>query len=281
MQPTYQEQWSNIDGMADPQAYVAFMSQIRETQPDDHFAQLPHFLDLKPGLQILEVCCGQGRVAQFVAQQVGDGHVVGIDISAAMIEAARRRPGVAELPLTFQQADARQLSYPDHSFDRVYSMFSLEIVPEAERAWAEMIRVLRPGGRFYNVDYDYRCMMIDSDMPALTKRIVSHFEEVGSNGTLVFSLPRRLKDLGIHKVHVEGYVDLNYDEEFAKDPVFGYALTRLIFLEPVIAEAQMAGIASATEAEQWLAEQDQRARDGRFYMSIPAYRVVATKPEGV
>jgi len=267
--------------MADPQAYVAIMSQIREAQPDDHFAQLPHYLDLKPGLQILEVCCGQGRVTQFIAQQVGDGHVTGIDISAAMIEAAQRRPGVTELPLTFQQADARQLPFPNHSFDRVYSMFSLEIVPEAERALAEMIRVLRPDGRFYNVDCDFRGMMIDSDMPALTKRIVAHFEEVGSNGTLVFSLPRRLKDLGIHQVHVEGYLDLSYDEEFAKGPAFEYALTRLIFLEPVIADAQIAGILSAAEAEQWLTEQDQRARDGRFYMSIPAYRVVATKPEGV
>src|SRR5215469_6545317 len=264
MQLSFQQQWSNIDGMADPQTYVASMSQIREAQPDDHFAQLPHFLDLKPGLQILEVCCGQGRVAQFVAQQVGDGHVVGIDISASMIEAARHRPGVAELPLTFQQADARQLPFPDHSFDRVYSMFSLQIVPEAERALAEMLRVLRPGGRLYHVDYDFRGMMIDSDIPALTKRIVAHFGEVGTNGPFVFSVPRRLKDLGIHQVHVEGYLDLIDDEAFAQDPTFDYALTRLVFLEPLLADAQIEGILSAAEAGHWLAEQDQRARVGRF-----------------
>jgi ubiquinone/menaquinone biosynthesis C-methylase UbiE len=281
MQPTYQEQWSNIDGMADPHAYVAIMSQFREAQPDDHFAKLSHFLDLKPGLQILEVCCGQGRVAQFVAQQVGDGHVVGIDASAAMLEAARHRPGVAELPLNFQQADARQLPFPDHSFDRVYSMYSLQIVPEAERALVEMIRVLRPGGRLYNVDYDFRCMMIESDMPALTKRIVAHFGEVGSNGEFIFSLPRRLKDLGIHQVQVEGLLELVNDEAFAKDPAFDYALYRLAYLEPLIADAQIAGIVSAAEAEQWLAEQDRRARDGRFYLSMPVYRMVAMKPEGV
>lgn len=65
------------------------------------------------------------------------------------------------------------------------------------------------------------------------------------------------------------------------DPQAYDALTRLIFLEPLIADAQMVGILSAAEAEQWLAEQDQRAHDGRFYLSIPGYRVVATKPEGV
>lgn len=281
MKSTYQEQWSNIDGMADPQAYVAIMAHVREAMSAEQFAPMTQLLDLKPGLQILEVCCGQGRVAQFVAQQIGDGQVFDIDISAAMLEAARRRPGVRELPLTFQQADARQLPFPDHSFDRVYSMYSLEIVPEPERALAEMVRVLRPGGRLYHVDYDNRGWMIDSDMPALTKRIVAHFGEVGTNGEFIFSLPRRLKDLGVHQVLVEGFLDLYYDESFVKDPVFDYAFTRRIFVENLIADAQLAGIVSAAEADQWLAEQDQRASAGRFYLSLPRYRVVATKPVGV
>ena len=104
---------------------------------------------LAPGDDVLDVACGTGLVAFAAARTVGRaGHVIGVDLSERMVEAARQRSRERNVPnTTFLRMDAGQLALPDASFDAALCALGLMYVPEPAAALAEMRRVLRPGGR--------------------------------------------------------------------------------------------------------------------------------------
>ena len=97
------------------------------------------------GLRVLDVGCGDGAYALAAARQ--GAHVVGVDASLPMIEAARARAHEAELDVEFRLADAAALPFEDGRFDGVLAVTVLCFVPDAAAALREMARVLAPGGR--------------------------------------------------------------------------------------------------------------------------------------
>ncbi len=70
------------------------------------------------------------------------------DLSPGMVEAAERNAVEAGLAVTGAVADAEALPYPDDSFDLVIGHAVIHHIPDVEQAFREMLRVLRPGGRF-------------------------------------------------------------------------------------------------------------------------------------
>lgn len=102
---------------------------------------------LQPGMQVLDVATGTGTVALAAAQAVGPaGSVVGLDLSAAMLEHARVRARGTD-QLTFVQGDAMHLPFGDASFDAVLCASGLFFMPDLVEALREWGRVLKPGGR--------------------------------------------------------------------------------------------------------------------------------------
>ena len=97
------------------------------------------------GGRILEVGVGTGISLPDYARQ---NRIVGVDISAAMLDKARER--VVELGLDHVEAlevmDAERLAFPDGCFDVVVAQYVVTAVPNPEAALDEFIRVLRPGG---------------------------------------------------------------------------------------------------------------------------------------
>lgn len=94
------------------------------------------------GERVLEVGCGSGcDLLQFAKH---GATATGVDIADMHLELARRRVGDRA---TVVKADMRRLPFPDASFDYVYSHGVLHHCSEPEQAAAEMLRVLRPGGR--------------------------------------------------------------------------------------------------------------------------------------
>ena len=105
--------------------------------------------ELRPGDAALDLCCGTGDLAFELARRVGaDGRVVGCDFSEPMLELARRKAferGAAQV--RFEWADALELPYEEESFDAVTVGFGVRNLVDLERGIAEMVRVLKPGGR--------------------------------------------------------------------------------------------------------------------------------------
>ncbi|UWQ50172.1 class I SAM-dependent methyltransferase [Leisingera caerulea] len=96
--------------------------------------------------KVLEVGVGTGLSLQHYAPHL---QVTGIDFSHDMLKKAQRK--VQEMGLSqveaLRQMDARQLDFPDNSFDTVAAMHVLSVVPEPERVMREIARVLKPGGK--------------------------------------------------------------------------------------------------------------------------------------
>jgi SAM-dependent methyltransferase len=92
--------------------------------------------------RVLDLACGPGWLAALAAERGAE--VVGGDFSRAMVEEARR----AHPHIRFEEADARSLPFPDAAFDAAVMSFGIHHVEGPDRALAEVVRVLRPGGRF-------------------------------------------------------------------------------------------------------------------------------------
>jgi ubiquinone/menaquinone biosynthesis C-methylase UbiE len=104
---------------------------------------------LELGEQVLDIACGTGLVSFEASRAVSrSGHVLGIDLSERMVDAAERRAQQMKLSnCSFSRMDAETLALPDASFDVVLCALGLMYMPDPEQAVREMRRVLRPGGR--------------------------------------------------------------------------------------------------------------------------------------
>ena len=109
---------------------------------------------LQPGERVLDLGAGAGTDSLVAAQMVGaDGHVTGIDMTAAML--AKARAAAAEMGVTnveFVEGEAERLPFPDETFDVVISNGVIDLVPDKDAVFAELYRVLAPGGRMQIAD---------------------------------------------------------------------------------------------------------------------------------
>ena len=102
-------------------------------------------LDLRPGARVLDVAAGNGNAALAAARRGAD--VVATDYVDHLLDRARLRADADGVPLTTQVADAEDLPFEDASFDVVLSTVGVMFTPNPDRAAAELLRVVRPGGR--------------------------------------------------------------------------------------------------------------------------------------
>lgn len=100
---------------------------------------------LEPGLRVLDVATGAGQFA-IPAARAG-ARVTGLDLAANSIAQARARALAEGLDVQFDEGDAEALPYPDASFDLVVSLIGAMFAPQPDLVAAELLRVVRPGGR--------------------------------------------------------------------------------------------------------------------------------------
>ncbi len=108
-------------------------------------AHLVRFAAVRAGERVLDVATGTGVVA-ITAARAG-ATVSGLDLSPELIERARVNASVAAVDVEFVDGDVEALPYADASFDVVLSQFGHMFAPRPEIAVAQMLRVLKPGGR--------------------------------------------------------------------------------------------------------------------------------------
>jgi SAM-dependent methyltransferase len=165
--------------------------------------------------RVLEVGCGWGELARWIAVDVGAG-VAAIDLSPHMVELARANGVDAEV------ADVQELPFADGSFDVAVAAWMLYHVPDRERAVSEIARVLRPGGR----------------LVAVTNSVL-HLHElrelVGSGGsTISFSRESGAELLERHFARVERR-DIDGELEFADRAAVEQYVRASISMSPFVA----------------------------------------------
>ena len=109
---------------------------------------------LAPGDRVLDLGSGAGTDSLVAAQMVGaDGSVTGIDMTPQM--RAKALAAAAEMGATnveFVDGEAEQLPFLDDSFDVVISSGVIDLIPDKDAVFAELFRVLTPGGRMQIAD---------------------------------------------------------------------------------------------------------------------------------
>ena len=102
-----------------------------------------------PGTRVLDVGCGRGGTISVIQKFFGARRLVGLDLSGAAVAFCRRThlPGAA-----FLQGDAEHLPFPDATFDVVTNVESSSCYPDLFAFYAEVYRLLAPGGRFLYTD---------------------------------------------------------------------------------------------------------------------------------
>ena len=108
------------------------------------------FANIKTGDHVLDLGSGAGNDCFVARAIVGEtGKVTGLDFTDAMIiKAIENNKKLGFINVEFIQGDIEEMPLPDNTFDVIVSNCVLNLVPDKDKAFAHMIRVLKPGGHF-------------------------------------------------------------------------------------------------------------------------------------
>lgn len=129
----------------------------------------------KPGMHILDVCCGTGQLSMELGQVVGkEGKVTGLDFSSKMLEVAQKSLHQVSNPgnIRFIQGNAMELPFADQSFDGVTVGWGLRNLPDLRQGLREMIRTVKPGGKVVSLD------MAKPSLPGFKQAYWLYFEKL-------------------------------------------------------------------------------------------------------
>ena len=162
---------------------------------------------IRDGEVVVDLGCGGGMDVFLAARKVGpSGRVVGIDMTAEMLE--RARAGQQKLGLTnveFHQATIDRLPLPDNSVDCVISNCVINLVPDKLAVFREILRVLKPGGRVALSD-----IALKQELPSEVKQSVEAYVGCISGAILINEYRRLLEKAGFAAVVVtDAGSDLN------------------------------------------------------------------------
>jgi SAM-dependent methyltransferase len=137
----------DADGLFD-EDYLHFHADALDGRAEAETDLIWRLLDLEPGMDVLDLACGHGRISGPLAER--GCQVTGLDATPLFLDRARRDAAERGVPVTYVQGDMRALPWTDR-FDRVVSWFTaFGYFGDADdrRVLAEVSRALRPGGRF-------------------------------------------------------------------------------------------------------------------------------------
>lgn len=106
---------------------------------------LAEAVDIRAEERVIDIAAGNGNASLAAARRFA--RVVSTDYVPALLDKGRARAAAEGLPIEFRVADAEALPFPDGSFDVALSTFGVMFTPDHKKAAAEMLRVVRDGGR--------------------------------------------------------------------------------------------------------------------------------------
>jgi ubiquinone/menaquinone biosynthesis C-methylase UbiE len=213
-----------------------------------------------PGALVVDVGCGAGRaVAELADQGV---RVTGIDVNEQMIALARERWPHGE----FRVGDACGLPLGDGEAAGYRADKVVHALADPGRALTDARRVLSSGGRIVLCGQDWDTFVIDSADPDLTRTIVRERADQVASPRAARQYRNLLLDAGFRDVTVEVHTGVFTDGSFL--PV----LTR------VAETCREHGAITRAQADAWIADQRERARDDRLFAAVPIFVAAATNP---
>jgi ubiquinone/menaquinone biosynthesis C-methylase UbiE len=182
----------------------------------------------------LEIAAGTGRVTRHLRQRIpGSAKLIASDISEDMLAEAKKK--LSHLDIDWQNVDAQQLPFSDNSIDLVVCCFGYMFVPDKPKAFAEVYRVLRPGGMFLFTTWD----RLENNAASYTSRSIAkqYLEEpLPESYNLATSMSDEavirplLQDAGFSKISIEKVEQFSVSPT-AKEATYGLVEGGLIYKE--------------------------------------------------
>jgi ubiquinone/menaquinone biosynthesis C-methylase UbiE len=267
------EGFDQVDQAADPSRYVRYLDGANAQDfilgyKRRSFAAL----GLGPGQRVLDLGCGTGEDVRAMAALVGPGgEAVGVDNSEQLVAEAERRSAGLALPGAFQVADAGTLPFETAAFDAARADRVLQHLPDRSRALAELVRVVRPGGRVMVADPDWDTLMVDHPDRDLTRRLVHLACDAVPNGWAGRQLVRLMRQAGLMELglvtETMSFLDLPVAEA-------------VLGLGTLVQRAVAAGALTDSDGAAWLAALRSEAEAGQFFAAVTGVGVVGTVPDG-
>jgi ubiquinone/menaquinone biosynthesis C-methylase UbiE len=135
-------------------AYDRWHERMDGSAKDNNPLAFPWYRTAFNGIQkdlrgdLLELGCGRGEFAVWLACTVPGIRVTGVDFSVSAIAIAQKRISSASEAVRFITGDVQSLAFADNTFDWIVSCECLEHLPQPQMMAGEIFRVLKPGGRF-------------------------------------------------------------------------------------------------------------------------------------
>ncbi|BAH52342.1 class I SAM-dependent methyltransferase [Rhodococcus opacus] len=225
-------------------------------------------LHVQPGESALDLGSGTGSETRALAEAVtASGRAIGLDPNPGMTFLAQERAAAEGSTAQFVIGDAYSLPFPDQRLDVVRSERVFQHLSEPDRAVAEVVRVLRPGGRGVIVDSDWGTAIMHPGDPLVLQKIMDVMLAHTANPHSGRLLPGQLTAAGL-TIEDVGTEALIQDPDDATGP--------LVQMMAVAAVAEGA----ITEAERvaLLEQLNAAARSGDFHMSVTMFAYLVRKP---
>jgi SAM-dependent methyltransferase len=244
-------------------------------QTPDLIAQRARTLELlapQAGERILDVGVGPGLLAYDLARLTGpDGEVVGLDVSADMLELARARlKDFAQARLILGDAALAELE--PGRFDAAVSTQVYEYVADVPAALTALHRALRPGGRALILDTDWRSLVWHASDEARMARVLQVWDGHLKDPHLPARLGPWLRDAGFEVRRVEVFPVLSPQWRQVSYAA-GIALS---VRDYALRHGPGQGL-TREEVGAWWADQEALIAQGRFFFSLNRYIFLATR----
>ena len=232
--------------------------------------QIFQLLDVKQGMNALDIGCGPGLTSLSLAQAVGSaGHVDAIDIAPPMLQLAARRCADAK-QVAFHQADVVQLPFANASFDVSLATQVYEYVADVDSALRELWRVMKPGAQVLLVDTDWESCVWACRDEARMRRMMQGWSQHIPHPQLPRTLIQRMQGAGFADVqaHTIPLMNMNYSTDTFSGGMMG-------FIASFVGGLPDFGPKLAAD---WQADVQTMKDAGGYFFSLNRFVFVARKP---
>jgi ubiquinone/menaquinone biosynthesis C-methylase UbiE len=263
--------FSNVDLSQDPRSFITYLDSAN-TNDQMRFCKQQLFgrlLRPQKGEYLLDVGCGLGHDALTLSRLVGPkGRIVGVDRSMTMIGEAKRRAVGSYVGLEFLVCDVHYLEFANHTFDGCLVVNTLMHVEDPQVALAEIVRVLKPGGRLVALEPDWDTLVMFAGKPITSNGIVKILRRSVRHSGVGHHLPVLFKQVGLKDIVVETGTFMASD----------YALAANAWrIEANVEEARRAGVVSSIQSKKLLRELRLASENNRFFMASTGFAVFGRK----
>lgn len=267
----------NVENWSVEQArYWTELLNQRTTAPDQVAlrAYIVEQSGLKSGETALEIGCGTGQLLSELAFATGpSGCVFGLEPQPFFVKEAKRNISEQKLTATTRILSGRAENIPlsDASIDICVAQTVLIHIPPdlLPKVFAEVKRVLKPGGRFISVDQDGDTWIIDHPQREITRKVIRFNSDYRyADGWTGRYLKRLFRQNGFGNIHIQSWTHLDTERES-----YLYEMAHRI-----AQSAREHEVLTQGEYAKWLNELDKQTLEGNFFSSICYFCCSGKKP---